>query len=92
MGEGVALRQMEQLGSARFTLLWLAKATRLAALGYPRLALARLRGDAEAALGQQCLAEINVAFLWTGWQVFQRPRQATAGHGGKVLCTGVNAE
>jgi glucosyl-dolichyl phosphate glucuronosyltransferase len=92
MGEGVALRQMEQLGSTRFTLLWLAKATRLAVISYPRLALARLHGDAEAALDQQCLAEINVAYLRTGCQAFQRPRQATAGHGGKVLCTGVNAE
>jgi glycosyltransferase involved in cell wall biosynthesis len=92
MGEGVALRQGEQLGVSRFALLWLAKAARLAAINYPRIALSRLRGDAEAALGQQCLAAINSAFLRAGWRALQGTPQQQAAGGGHVLWTGANAE
>jgi glycosyltransferase involved in cell wall biosynthesis len=66
MGEGIALRQAQQLGPVRFGFLWLAKATRVAALHYPRQLLAQLSGDAEAALGSHCLVEINLGFLRAG--------------------------
>ena len=68
MGEGIALRQAASMGRHRFTLVWLAKAARLALVQFPLVGLARLRGDGSALLGHRCLAALNRQFLATGWQ------------------------
>jgi hypothetical protein len=63
MGEGVALRHAAHQGRGQLAALCLAKAIRAALLQWPLLTLARVRGDAETALGRRCLLEINRSLL-----------------------------
>jgi len=66
MGEGIAQRQAEQLGLARFALLWSGKALRLALAQWPQAAATWLANDREAWLGRRCQLAINSQFLRTG--------------------------
>jgi glycosyltransferase involved in cell wall biosynthesis len=77
MGEGIAERQAGQLGSFRFALLWVAKAARLSLVHWPRLILARIGKDSEAALGRRCWLAIDAAFLRAGCQVVNRKSKST---------------
>jgi GT2 family glycosyltransferase len=66
MGEGIAQRQALQLSTWKFTLLWLAKAVRLAAIQIPLTCAFALLQRREAALGQRQLIAINASFLRSG--------------------------
>jgi glycosyltransferase involved in cell wall biosynthesis len=80
MGEGIAQRQAEQLGPARFALLWSGKALRLALAQWPKAAATWLAKDPEAWLGRRCQLAINSQFLQTGrdWLLSRCRRWAAA--------------
>jgi len=63
MGVGIAQRQAETCGRAKFAALWVAKAARAAAVQMPLALAAKLRGDYETWLGRRCLLAINASFL-----------------------------
>jgi len=63
MGVGIAQRQAETCGRAKFAALWLAKAVRAAAVQMPLALAAKIRGDYETWLGRRCLLAINASFL-----------------------------
>jgi glycosyltransferase involved in cell wall biosynthesis len=92
MGEGVAVRQLGELGRGRFALLWLAKAARLALAHYPRCVVARLRGDDEALLGRRCLAAINLAFLRAGCRRAPQSTLQPKAPAASPLLSGVNVK
>jgi glycosyltransferase involved in cell wall biosynthesis len=84
MGEGVALRQVAQLGRGRFALLWVAKAARTAVVHGPLALLARLQSDRETWLGRRCLIEINNSLLRAGCRLLI-PRVETQVHGASLM-------
>lgn len=76
VGEGVAMRQAEHFSAAKFALVWLAKAGRLALWQWPLAELARLTGDQEKCLGRRCLMAINSSFVQSGWRYATATRRS----------------
>jgi len=66
VGEGVALRQANNLGRFRFALMWLAKAARLSLIQSPRAAWRWLTGDRDGWLDRRCALAINASLLRAG--------------------------
>lgn len=68
MGDEIAGHQRQQLGSVRFAARWIVKALRHVAWYRPRYMIARMLGDAEAALGWRCQLAISGSYLRRGCQ------------------------
>jgi glycosyltransferase involved in cell wall biosynthesis len=96
MGKGIAVRQAESFGLVNFTALWLIKAARNWLVYRPLMALDRLRGNREAALGRQCQSAINDGFLRGGCELCftprSRPQATTVPSTAARLMTGASAK
>lgn len=85
MGTGMAENEYRARGPKLFPLVWLARVGQAALVLWPRLLLARLRGDREAALGARCRLRIATKVLEEGRSLILpglremfRPRQHAA--------------
>ena len=76
MGRGIGMRRGRDMNPVKFAALWLAKAAYAALVQWPRVVIAKYRGDREAALGRQCQLAISRGFLRGGCESYRTSASA----------------
>jgi glycosyltransferase involved in cell wall biosynthesis len=77
MGRGIGMRRSRDTNPVKFTALWLAKAAYAAVVQWPRVIVAKCRGDRETGLGRQCQLAISRGFLRGGCEAYRTSARAT---------------
>lgn len=72
MGEGVAMHELGQYGTVRFSLIWAAKIARAVLVDGPLYWWARLTGNREEALDRICRIALEQGHWQNGWSLLKK--------------------